>query len=266
MPDHPNVLAYNREAWNRQSRAGSRWCDPVSPEVIAAARKEDWDVILTPNKSVPKHWFGELAGKDLLGLASGGGQQVPILAAAGAKVTSFDNSDEQLAKDRLVADREALPLRTFQGDMADLSVFPDQSFDIIFHPCSNVFAEKIRPVWNECFRVLREGGRLISGFMNPAFFLFDHDDIENGGKLEVKYTLPFSDINSLSFEKLKKIEREGYAYEFSHSLEDQLGGQTSAGFLIQDMYEDSWDDDWSPLNKYFPAYIATLARKAKLSP
>lgn len=256
-----NILSYNREAWNRQSRGNSRWCQPVSPETIAAARKGDWQVILTPNQKVPKHWFGTLKSQDLLGLASGGGQQVPTLAAAGAKVTSFDNSDEQLAKDQLVADRESLSIKTVQGNMADLSELPDASFDIIFHPVSNVFAEDIRPVWKECYRVLREGGRLLSGFMNPAFFLFDHQEIENGSSLEVKYPLPFADTKSLPAEKLANIEKAGYAYEFGHSLEDQIGGQTKVGFLIQDMYEDDWDDDWSPLNQYFPAYIATLSRK-----
>lgn len=254
-------LAYNREAWNRQSKAGSPWCTPVSSEQITAARNGDWNVILTPNKNVPTNWFGELSGKDVLCLASGGGQQAPILSAAGGKVTSFDNSDEQLAKDALVAKREGLEIRTVQGDMANLSVFPDSSFDLIFHPVSNVFAEDIHPVWKECYRVLRDGGRLLSGFMNPVFFLFDHEDAEKYGKLEVKYAAPFSDIKTLPKEKLARIEAEGLAYEFGHSLEDQIGGQTSAGFLIADLYEDDWNDEASPLNKYSNMYLATLARK-----
>ncbi len=256
-----DILAYNREAWNRQSKGGSPWCTPVTSEQIAAARNGDWSVILTPNKKVPAKWFGDLAGKDVLCLASGGGQQTPILAAAGGKLTSFDNSDEQLAKDALVAEREGLKVRTVQGDMADLSVFPDSAFDLIFHPVSNVFAEDIRPVWKECYRVLRNGGRLLSGFMNPAFFLFDHEEAEKEEKLEVKYSLPFSDIESLPKEKLAKIEKEGYAYEFGHTLEHQIGGQTDAGFLIADLFEDNWNDEATPLNKYAPLYIATLARK-----
>lgn len=258
-----NTLDYNREAWNRQSKAGSPWCTPVTSEQIAAARSGDWSVILTPNIKVPHKWFGDLSGKDLLCLASGGGQQAPILSAAGATVTSYDNSDEQLAKDSLVADRDDLQIRTVQGDMADLSALPDNSFDIIFHPVSNVFAEEIRPVWKECYRVLRNGGRLLSGFMNPVFFLFDHEDAERDGKLEVKYPAPFSDIKTLPKEKLAKIEAEGHAYEFGHSLEDQIAGQTDAGFLIADLYEDNWNDQASPLNKYSNMYLATLARKLR---
>ena len=40
---------------------------------------------------MPADWFGDLAGAPVLCLASGGGQQGPLLAAAGARVTVFDN-------------------------------------------------------------------------------------------------------------------------------------------------------------------------------
>ena len=102
---------------------------------------------LTPTKSAPREWFPALQGIDLLCLAGGGGQQAPILAAAGAKVTSFDNSARQLERDQQVAQREGLTLRTVEGDMRDLSVFADGSFDLIVHPCSNMFVPEVQPVW-----------------------------------------------------------------------------------------------------------------------
>ena len=256
-----NTVSYNREAWNKESKSGSRWSEPVSSETIQSAKAGNWNVILTPNKCVPRNWFGNLSGKKVLCLASGGGQQAPVLAAAGASVASFDNSDEQLSKDQIVADRDELDLKTFQGDMADLSVFGDESFDLIFHPVSNVFSERIRPVWEECFRVLKKGGRLLSGFMNPMFFLFDHEEAERTGVLEVQYPLPFSDLKSLPKEKLDKINEEGLAYEFGHTLEDQIGGQIEAGFVICGLYEDDWDEKATPLNKFTSMYISTLGRK-----
>src|SRR5690606_39098957 len=129
LSNQMDIVSYNREAWNRQSRGGSRWCTPVTHGEIEAAQRGHWSGNLAPNKPVPAEWFGDLKGKEVLCLASGGGQQAPILAAAGAKVTSFDNSDEQLAKDKFVADRDSLDLRIVQGDMADLSAFTDKSFD-----------------------------------------------------------------------------------------------------------------------------------------
>ena len=258
-----DIVEYNRASWNAQSKNGSRWCKPVSTEEIEAARNGNWKVILTPNKSVPHEWFGSLKQKRILCLASGGGQQAPILAAAGAKVTSFDNSDEQLAKDRLVANRDSLKLKTVQGNMSDLSVFEDDYFDLIFHPVSNVFVENILPVWRECFRILKWNGSLLSGFMNPTFFLFDHDEVEKTGQLKVKYPLPYSDLKDLEEEKKSRIIKEGIALEFGHTLEHQIGGQLNAGFIISELYEDYWDDESTLLNMYTPTYIATLAIKIK---
>ncbi len=186
------------------------------------------------------------------------------MAAAGAKVTSFDNSDEQLAKDELVAKRDSLDLRAVQGDMADLSAFMDETFDLIFQSVSNVFVEGVNPVWRECSRVLKPGGRLLAGFMNPMFFLFDHDEIEETGVFEAKYSLPFSEIRSLPEEKRKEIIERGETLEFGHTLEDQIGGQTEAGFVITGLYEDDWDDESTPLNRFGDLYVATLARKMRV--
>ncbi|MEM1230658.1 MAG: class I SAM-dependent methyltransferase [Pseudomonadota bacterium] len=257
------MLAHNGRAWDAQARDGSSpWVQPADPAAIAAARSGDWQIILTPCKSVPRTWFaGALDGRDVLCLASGGGQQAPILAAAGARVTSFDYSTAQLELDAQVAAREALALRTIQGDMADLSVFADGSFDLIVHPVSNVFSRQVRPVWRECSRVLRPGGRLLSGFMNPDYYLFDHAAIESGGPLEVSYALPYSDERDLPPERRAQMLAEEEAFEFSHSLDEQIGGQLDAGLVLRGFYEDRWSDDATPLNRYLPTSMATLAEK-----
>lgn len=260
-----DVTKHNRGAWNRHAKSGSPWSVPVGTAEIARAREGDWRVILTPNKSVPADWFGDIAGHEVLGLASGGGQQVPLFAAAGANVTSFDNSEEQLARDQLVADRENLDVRIVQGDMADLSIFYDASFDLIFHPVANVFVPDLTPVWQECARVLKPGGRLLAGYMNPAFFWFDHEECEKTGEWVVKYPLPFSEVTSLPPERFAKLVEANEILEFGHSLESQIGGQLKAGMVITELYEDNWSDEATPLNKYGPLYIATLARKSPFS-
>src|SRR3954453_11649515 len=114
-----DVLGYNRRAWDRQVDGGNRWTVPVGPEEVARARRGDWRIVLTPARPVPADWFPSLLGLDVLCLAGGGGQQGPILAAAGANVTVLDNSPEQLAQDRGVADREGLALETGGGERGD---------------------------------------------------------------------------------------------------------------------------------------------------
>lgn len=252
-------LEQNRRSWDRGVMASSRWAQPVSSAEIAEARAGRWQVVLTPVRPVPREWFGPLAGRDVLCLASGGGQQAPILAAAGANITSFDLSEEQLHKDRLVAEREGLAIRCIEGDMADLSVFADGSFDLVFHPTSNVFVPDPLPVWRECFRVLRPGGALLAGFMNPAAYLFDHDEADGSGELVVRYPLPYSDEGNLAPDRLQAKIDAGEPLEFSHSLATQIGGQLEAGFVLTGLYEDGWLDDSWAFARVAPVSLATRA-------
>jgi ubiquinone/menaquinone biosynthesis C-methylase UbiE len=254
-----DVRAYNRQAWNHEVERGNPWTVPVGHEVIEAARKGEWQIVLTNTRRVPHDWFPVMAGLQVLCLASGGGQQAPVLAAAGGHVTVLDNSPKQLEQDRKVAQREGLEIRTVEGDMADLHMFPDQSFDLIIHPVSNVFVPAVRPVWAEAFRVLRPGGTLLAGFMNPVAYIFDFDLMEQQGVLEVRHAIPYSDLESQSAEKKQQYLESGRPLEFGHSLEDQIGGQLAAGFLLCGFYEDI--DGSKELCKYISNMIATRAIK-----
>jgi len=254
-----DVRGYNEEAWDREVERGNQWTVPVGPDVIEEARLGRWEVLLTDSRPVPRGWFPDLDGAEILCLASGGGQQAPVFAAAGARVTVFDNSPAQLAQDRLVAERESLELRTVQGDMRDLSALADGSFDLVFHPVSNLFVPEVRPVWAEAFRVLRRGGALLAGFLNPAVYIFDLDLADTTGELRVKYELPYSAVSSLGEEGLRTQIERGEPLEFSHTLEDQIGGQIDAGFLISGLYEDRHRDD--PIAAYMPTFVATRAIK-----
>jgi len=257
-----DILRHNREAWDRQVQTGNPWTIPVSSEQIAEARMGKWSLVLTPTKPVPSDWFpADLGNRRILCLASGGGQQGPILAAAGAQVTVFDNSPAQLAQDRLVAERDGLAIETIQGDMADLSIFPDSTFDLIFHPVSNVFTAKLQPVWDEAFRVLNAGGALLAGFVNPVLYIFDTEAMDNDRRLEVRYKIPYSDLEQLSPEMLQGYLDKGSPLEFGHSLEDQIGGQIKAGFVITGFYEDIDRD--TVLAEVIPTFIATRAIKMK---
>jgi len=249
---------YNRKAWDDQVAKGNPWTQPVSPEQVQAARRGDWSLVLTPTIPVPREWYPPLIGAEVLCLASGGGQQGPLLAAAGAHVTVIDNSPAQLANDQKVAERDGLDLVTVLGDMRDLSVFPDDHFDLIFHPVSNVFIPDVLPVWREAFRVLHKGGVLLAGFNNPVLYLFDFERLDLG-ELVVAHSLPYSDVSDLPEEKLRKLENDGSPYEWSHSLDEQIGGQLAAGFVLTGLYEDI--DPTSVLGKTLPTFIATRAVK-----
>ena len=251
-----DILSYNRKAWDKQVESGNPWTLPVPAEQIEAARRGEWQIVLTPTKTVPRAWFpAELAGADVLCLASGGGQQGPILAAAGACVTVVDNSPNQLARDRMVAERDGLEIRTLLGDMADLSALAGETFDLIVNPVSTCFVPDVKPVWRECYRVLRKGGLLLTGFIQPPAYCLDlREDIYH-----LRFPLPYANSTSISNEE--RIQRFGAdtPLEFSHTFTDLLAGQMTAGFHLVDLYEDI--DPGEPINKYMPTFMATRAVK-----
>ncbi|MCD0463649.1 class I SAM-dependent methyltransferase [Roseiconus lacunae] len=256
-----DVLNYNRESWDKAVQDGNRWTQPVDSDVIARAKNGEFSIVLTPTIPVPTKWFPPLDGTSTLCLASAGGQQAPVLAAAGADVTVLDNSPNQLGQDQLVAEREGLEIKLVQGNMADLSCFRSESFDLVFHPCSNVFTPNILPVWKECYRVLRKGGILLAGFTNPVRYLFDDERKENGN-LEVRYSLPYSDLDHQDEAHVEALIRSGSPLEFGHTLDDQIGGQLEAGFMLTAFYEDRYDDsDSDPLSRFINTFIATRAIK-----
>jgi len=254
------VRRLNQDGWDRRVAEGDVWTRPVSARETDRARSGDWAVVLTPNKPVPRDWFGELAGKDILCLASGGGQQGPILAAAGARVVVFDASPAQLAQDEAVARRDGLSLATRQGFMDNLSTFADGAFDIIFHPVSNCYAPRIEPVWRECLRVLRRSGALLAAFMNPMVYVFDAEAQERG-ELIVRFRLPYADVVDLPAQELERFIERDHTVEFSHSLESQIGGQLKAGFVLTDLYEDIDLGPPKGRSLYFPTCLATRAIK-----
>ena len=256
--DARQLRRYNAQAWDKAVERASRWTLPVTAEAIAAARQGHWQIGLTPTSPVPASWFPPLAGAAVLCLAGGGGQQGPLLAAAGAQVTVFDNSPQQLAQDRFVARRDGLTLRTVEGDMQDLSVFAYGFFDLMGQPTSNLFVPEVRPVWAEAARVLRPGGLLLAGFCNPASYLFDQE-LADAGILQVRHRLPYSDLTSLSDAERACYLADLQPLEFGHTLTDQLGGQLDAGLLITGFYEDSWPG--TALHDFMPAYLATRSLK-----
>lgn len=256
--DESDPAVHNRKAWDSLVKKGNQWTKPVSPEEIAATRDGTWNIVLTPEKPIPTDWLMPVAGKKILCLAGGGGQQAPILAAAGADVTTIDNSPGQLEQDQVVAKREGLTIGSVLGDMRDLSAFEDESFDMIVNPCSNSFVPNVNPIWKECHRVLKVGGSLMVGFINPLTHIFDYDKME-AGELLVRHKIPYSDYDLPDRERQALIDQEEPLW-FGHSLDDQIGGQIAAGFAITGMYEDSWKE-LNALSDYIDLFIATRATK-----
>lgn len=259
---HINILTHNEAAWDHQALLKHDWSKPVSSELIEAAKKGQWDVHIT-KKPISEDWLPKnIQGKDILCLASAGGQQAPVLAAAGANVTVFDISEKQLEQDLYVAKRNGLSLNAIQGDMCQLEGISDSNFDYIIHPISNLYVSDLKPVWHECYRVLRTKGVLLASFYNPILFVFDKDkQLEEKGLLKPQYPLPYADIEDLPQNILDEKVKNKEAFVFGHSLSSQIGGQLEAGFILSGFYEDEHPSPRFLIEQYMPTMIATRAIK-----
>lgn len=255
-----DILKLNRKAWNSEVKSGNYWTIPVGKETIEDARKGIMKIHLTPQKFINQAWCDKIRG-DVLALASGGGQQAPQFAAKGCNVTLLDNSDEQIKQDIKVAEQENLNIKTIQGDMRDLSCFPSSSFDIVFNPVSVNFIPDVRPMYKEVHRVLKKGGYFFTAFANPVLYCFDEDLLLKKNKMKMKYTLPYSDLKSISKKILKKRIKNGDTIEFSHTLQTLIGDLLPLGFIIE-----GFETDYSifePVDSFIQdCYITIMCRKS----
>ena len=244
----------NAETIDRWVENGWEWGRPISHEVFEAARNGSWDVFLTPTKPVPHRWLGELRGKRILGLASGGGQQMPIFTALGAECTVLDYSRRQIESEEAVARREGYFIRTVRADMTRPLPFEDGEFDLIFHPVSNCYIRDVRPVWRECFRVLKTGGYLLSGVDHYVNYIVD------AGEKEIVNSLPFDPLANP--QQMEQLRAEDAGVQFSHTLEEQIGGQLDAGFTLLELYED-FNGEGRLHDMHIPTFLAMRARKGR---
>lgn len=248
-----NYADINASTIDRWVDEGWEWGKPISHEEYAEALTGTWQMLLTPLKPVPAKWFPNLKGCRVLGLAAGGGQQMPIFAACGAMCTVLDYSERQLESERTVAAREGYTIEIVRADMTKPLPFEDGAFDLIFHPVSNCYIHDVDHVWRECARVLKPGGLLMAGLDNGINFLFEESD-----EARITGYLPFNPL--INADQMEILRKEDAGVQFSHTIEEQIGGQLRAGFELLDVYEDMNGEGF--LKEHgVPAFWATLSRK-----
>jgi SAM-dependent methyltransferase len=253
-PDKGLYTEINSRTIDGWVKGGWEWGIPISPETFRKAKEGDWEIFLTPCRAVPRDWFPPLRGCGVLGLAAGGGQQMPLLAAQGADCTVLDYSASQLENDRLVAEREGYTIGIVKADMTKRLPFDDESFDMILHPVSNCYVDNVCHVWNEARRILKPRGLLIAGMDNGFAYMFDD---ESKQPLTVVNKLPYNPLTTPAL--YEQAVRKNWGIQFSHTMEEQIGGQIRAGFILTGLYEDR--DREGPLRDYMPQYLVTRAYK-----
>lgn len=240
------------------SKTIDRWCDegwewgqPIRHETYMDAVNGKWDVLLTPTKPVPHDWFLPFKGCKILGLASGGGQQMPIFAALGAEVTVLDYSVRQLEKEVMMSKKEGYNIRIVRADMTEKLPFEDGEFDLIFSPVSFVYVEDIESIFKECYRILRPNGVLLCGLDNGVNFISNNEDV-------IENQFPFNPLKNK--DQYKMLQDDDCGIQFSHNMEENIGGQLKAGFTLVDIYDD-YNGEGRLNDLKIPTFIATKAIK-----
>jgi SAM-dependent methyltransferase len=220
------IAKYNIERWEALVEADAVYTRPA--------------LDLDPTSALalldPEGRLGNLAGKDVLCLASGGGQQSVAFALLGAHVTVFDLSAAQLQRDAEAATHYGLDIKILQGDMRDLSCFEAGVFDIVFHGYSLGFVPDVRMVFQQVARVLRPGGLYHFGYANPFFLGLSEKDWNGEG-----YTLKHSYMDGAEvsyqdqewvYDRSRGAKSIPPTREYRHTLSTLFGGLVEQSFVV----------------------------------
>jgi SAM-dependent methyltransferase len=255
------ISSTNRQRWNALANANVEYTVPFLDYTPEQARQY-----------VGRHGILEaVTGKRVLCLASGGGQDSAAFGLLGADVTVFDLSDVQLVRDRQAAAHHGFQIATHQGDMRDLSIFLDHSFDVVWQMYSLNFVPSVEPVFREVKRVLKPGGIYFLMFANPLVIAVD-EDAWDGNAYPLKY--PYIDGEDITrhFPDWDVTRPDGSQvkltgpHEFRHRLSTVMNTMVKHGFVFLGLWEwirpdvDPVPGSWAYFTQVAPPYLETFWR------
>jgi len=264
----PDRIAATNEAhweWAVEKGAGCTipWLD-LDP---SALREVDHSEV----RSVPEEMGGVwpptllagVQGKDVLCLASGGGQQSAVFGLIGARVTVLDLTEGQLEGDRRAAAQYGYEVTTIQGDMRDLSCLEDEAFDLVYQGNSMAWVPDAREIYTGVVRILRPGGVYRVDFANPATEFVDCWDAWDGAGYRL--TVPYAET--------ARIERPDDggpdSMQFRHYMSEIFNGLLELGLSIEQVqdaphyfrdYPDAAPGGWEHSMMYLGGF-AVVTRK-----
>lgn len=221
--DRNEALAHNEACFDRAVEKGASSTIPcLDLDRDMVRRYARGELVPEPGSSLAKRGYlpgidlVSVDGKDVLCLGAGGGQQSAIFGLLGARVTVVELSKRQLDGDREAAAHYGYEITTIHADMQELGGLANESFDVVYSPCSNYIPD-IGRLFSECARVLRPGGILTIGLMQSAkqaMYLAGQvsDDPYNPGA--------------------------GDAVEYVHDMGDIFNGLIDAGFSLNRIFDE----------------------------
>jgi ubiquinone/menaquinone biosynthesis C-methylase UbiE len=261
------IIQANKEWWEKMVVEGNGFTRPwldLEPDMV---RQHADGKLKNPPKPLdqmfPVSVLKNIKGKNVLCLASGGGQQSAVFGLLGANVTVVDIAEGQLKGDKKAADHYGYKVTTIQADISDLPMLKNNSFDLVFQAPSMAYIPDVRKVYTEVARVVRSGGLYRVDAENPLSQFIEHDTAWDGKGYRI--TVPYS---------AREKKRKGKEItEFRHYLKDIFNGLIESGFTIEHVeespsYNDLYGDgqppepgSWLHSELYVHGAFFILARK-----
>jgi len=253
----------NKQHWEKMVKEGCGftrpWLNLSRDTIIQYARGQLESVPAPLNEIYPSNILADAEGKDILCLASGGGQQTAVFGLLGAQVTVVDLAEGQLERDREAAAHYGYHVTTIHADMRNLSSIDENSFDLVYQAPSMSYVPDVRQVYPEVARVLRTGGLYRVDACNPVAQFVD----ESWDGIGYHITTPYAE---------RIYRREDGAIEYRHYLSDIFNGLLGAGFFLQQVHEaprhlkhnpHARPGSWEHILMYIPWHFAIVARKGQ---
>ncbi len=181
--------------------------------------------------------LGDVTGVRILEVGCGSAPCARYLAARGAEVIAFDVSAGMLRHAVDGAARSGIEVPLVQADVCELP-FRTDAFDIAFSSFGAIpFVADSAGAMRELARVLRPGGRWVFSVTHPMRWMFPDDPGPRGLTVIQSYfdRAPYVEVD----------EGEVPAYvEHHRTLGDRVRELVAAGFVIEDLIEPEWPEDF----------------------
>ena len=244
MYDH-ETIELNRRSW-----------DTISSRYQASTRISTRDVHYGPLAPGERELglLGDVAGKRVIEIGCGGGQNSIALARWGAECVGVDPSSAQLSHARQLARDSGVEVAFAVGVAEDLSGFPTESFDLALSSFAFGYVTNLPRAYAEVWRVLRgpdptlghPGGLFVFCLTHPWFRAVGR---HLAGDPDMPAVLDYAgwpcvDEWDWSYDDGTSVRMR----EYLHTVAGLVNGLIEAGFVLERLVEQSIADvaHWPP--------------------
>jgi SAM-dependent methyltransferase len=235
VSEQDRIAATNEAHWEWAVQKGAGCTIPfldLDPSVLCELDYREMQCVPERMGGIwPPDLLAGVHGKDVLCLASGGGQQSAVFSLLGARVTVLDLTESQLEGDRRAAAHYGYEVTTIRGDMRDLSCLASESFDLVWQGNSMCWVPDAREIYVGVLRVLRPGGVYRVDFANPATEFIDSWNAWDGAGYRL--TVPYAET--------ARIERPDDggpdSMQFRHHMSEIFNGLLELGLSIEQVQD-----------------------------